>query len=130
MSIIIYTICDNACRGRHMSGRFENTLPIPVRRALRKLGAEIRDARRRRRIPTAVMAERALISRMTLNKIEKGDPGVSLGFYATVLFVLGMNERLADLADPRYDPVGLSLQDALLPKRIRSPRPDKPGDGS
>ena len=112
-----------------MRKKFENTLPIPVRRTLRKLGAEIRDARRRRRIPTTVMAERALISRMTLNKIEKGDPGVSLGFYATVLFVLGMNERLADLADPRHDPVGLSLQDALLPKRIRSPRSGKPGDG-
>lgn len=112
-----------------MRRKFENTLPIPVRRALRKLGAEIRDARRRRRIPTTVMAERALISRMTLNKIEKGEPGVSLGYYATVLFVLGMNERLADLADPRDDPVGLSLQDALLPKRIRSPRSVKPKDG-
>ena len=36
------------------------------------------------------MAERALISRMTLNKVKKGDPNVSLGIYATVLFVLGM----------------------------------------
>ena len=34
------------------------------------------------------MAERALISRMTLNKIEKGDPGVSLGFYASIEHVL------------------------------------------
>ena len=105
-------------------------LPIPVRRALRKLGGEIRDARRRRRIPTTVMAERAFISRMTLNKIEKGNPGVSLGSYATVLFVLGMNERLADLADPRYDAVGLHLQDRLLPKRIRLPRPRKPEEGT
>ena len=76
------------------------------------------------------MAERALISRMSLYKIERGDPGVSLGLYASVLFVLGMNERLADLADPRHDPVGLSLQDALLPRRIRSPRSDKPGGGA
>ncbi len=113
-----------------MPGRIENTLPIPVRRALRKLGEEIRDARRRRRISTAVMAERALISRMSLYKIERGDPGVSLGLYASVLFVLGMNERLADLADPRHDPVGLSLQDALLPRRIRSPRSGKPGGGA
>lgn len=101
-------------------------LPIPVLRTLRKLGEEIRDARRRRRISTAVMAERALISRMTLYKIERGEPGVSLGLYASVLFVLGMNERLADLADPRHDFVGLGLQDALLPKRIRSPRPGRP----
>ena len=52
-------------------------LPIPVTRALRKLGHDIRDARRRRRIPVAILAERASISRMTLNKVEKGDPGVS-----------------------------------------------------
>ena len=57
-------------------------------RALRKLGHDIRDARRRRRIPVMIFAERASISRMTLNKTEKGDPGVSLGTYATVLFAL------------------------------------------
>ena len=65
------------------------------------------------------MAERALISRMTLNKVEKGDPGVSLGIYATVLFVLGMTDRLAELADPRHDAVGLSLEAERLPQRIR-----------
>lgn len=104
-----------------MKQKSDPTLPIPVRRALRKLGADIRDARRRRRIPTTVMAERALMSRMTLNKIEKGDPSVGLGMYATVLFVLGMADRLSDLADPRHDAIGLSLEDELLPKRIRRP---------
>lgn len=93
--------------------------PIPVRRALRKLGHDIRDARRRRRIPVAIMAERASISRMTLNKVEKGEPGVSMGTYATVLFVLGMAERLADLADPKNDTVGLALEEERLPQRIR-----------
>ena len=109
-----------------MARKLEATLPIPVRRALRKLGADIRDARRRRRIPTTVMAERALISRMTLNKVEKGDPKVTLGIYATVLFVLGMTERLADLADPKHDSIGLSLEAERLPQRIRSPRTKKP----
>ena len=110
------------------SKKLAGTLPLPARRAMIKLGADIRDARRRRRIPTTVMAERALMSRMTLNKIEKGDPGVGLGMYATVLFVLGMTERLSDLADPRYDATGLSLADDLLPQRIRrraSPRKPK-----
>ena len=102
-----------------MPARSQAALPIPVRRALRKLGTDIRDARRRRRIPTAVMAERAFISRMTLNKVEKGDPGVSLGIYATVLFVLGMTDRLAELADLRHDAVGLSLEQESLPQRIR-----------
>lgn len=102
-----------------MPAKSKAALPIPVRRALRKLGTDIRDARRRRRIPTAVMAERAFISRMTLNKVEKGDSGVSLGIYATVLFVLGMTDRLAELADPRHDAVGLSLEEERLPQRIR-----------
>src|SRR5205807_9307951 len=75
------------------------TLPIPVNAALQKLGDDIRNARRRRRIPTAVMAERAFVTRTTLGKVEKGDPGVSIGTYATVLFILGMKERLSDLAD-------------------------------
>lgn len=94
------------------------TLPVPVRRALRKLGSDIRDARRRRRIPTAVMAERAMISRPTLVKVEKGDPSVSLGIYATVLFVLGMVDRLSSLADVSKDTVGLELEDERLPERI------------
>ena len=115
-----------------MAGKSQATLPIPVRRALRKVGTDIRDARRRRRIPTAVMAERALISRMTLNKVEKGNPGVSLGIYATVLFVLGMTDRLAELADARHDAVGLGLEEERLPQRIRI-RPvravERKGDG-
>src|SRR5712671_7667419 len=99
--------------------RPRSTIPIPVMRALRKLGHDIRDARRRRRIPVAILAERASISRMTLNKVEKGDPGVSAGSYATVLFALGMADRLADVADPRHDTVGLSLEAENLPQRIR-----------
>lgn len=100
---------------------FQN-LPIPVKRTLRKIGRDIRDARRRRRIPVALMAERADISRMTLNKVEKGDPGVSFGIYVTVLFVLGMTQRLEDVADPRHDDVGLMLEEERLPQRIRQPR--------
>ncbi|MGA3018428.1 MAG: hypothetical protein ABSF62_15010, partial [Bryobacteraceae bacterium] len=71
---------------RHLNS--STALPVPVARALSKLGHDIRDARRRRRIPVAILAERASISRMTLNKMEKGNPGVSLGRYATVLFSL------------------------------------------
>lgn len=103
-------------------------VPIPVARALRKLGHDIRDARRRRRIPVIVLAQRASISRMTLNKVEKGDPGVSLGNYAAVLFALGMADRLSDVADPRHDTVGLELEEEHLPERIRLSRRQKPGN--
>ena len=95
------------------------SLPIPATRALRKLGADLRDARRRRRIPTRVMAERASISRTTLSKAEKGEPGVSAGTLATLLFILGLEDRLASVADVRDDIVGRDLTDELLPQRIR-----------
>ena len=99
-----------------------SAMPIPVTRALRKLGSEIRDARRRRRIPVALMAERASISRTTLNRVEKGNPGVSMGIYATVIFVLGMVDRLAGLAEPTHDVLGRELEEEHLPKRIRLSR--------
>ncbi|MEO6094934.1 MAG: hypothetical protein ABIW76_04365 [Fibrobacteria bacterium] len=104
-------------------GRKVAVIPIPVNRALKKLGQDISDARRRRRIPLALMAERASINRMTVHKIERGEPGVSMGSYATVLFVLGLIGTLTDLADGKNDPVGLSLEEERLPKRIRTPRP-------
>lgn len=94
-------------------------LPLPVKRALAKLGEDIRNARLRRRIPTSIMAERAFITRMTLFKIERGDPGVSLGTYATVLFILGLVSRVENLADATADEVGLQLEEERLPKRIR-----------
>jgi DNA-binding XRE family transcriptional regulator len=97
-------------------------LPIPVTRALRKLGHDMRDARRRRRIPSEIAAQRASISRATLVKMEKGDPGVAVGSYATLLFVLGMTDRLAELADPKHDAVGLQLEEEHLPQRIHRSR--------
>ena len=110
------------------TSRTSIALPIPVRRALRTLGQDIRDARKRRRIPEAVAAERASISRTTLVKIEKGDPGVALGLYATILFVLGMIDRLADIAAAKHDTLGLQLEEEALPKRIRTPRRWRRGD--
>lgn len=107
------------------TSRASVALPIPVRHALRKLGHDVRDARRRRRIPVAIAAQRASISRTTLVKIEKGDPGVGIGIYATVLFVLGMVDRLADLADPKHDTVGLQLEEEHLPQRIHGARMQK-----
>lgn len=108
-------------------------LPLSVRRLLRQLGADIRDARKRRRLPTAVVAERAQISLPTLRRVERGDGSVGLGTYATVLWVLGLSERLAGLAAPATDVVGLGLDAERLPKRIRlrrtspplPPRPDR-----
>lgn len=103
-----------------------SSLPLPAARALRKLGIDLRDARRRRRIPTQVMAERAGISRTTLAKAEKGEPGVSMGTVATLLYILGLDERLSDVADLSHDEVGRDLSDELLPQRIRTKNRETP----
>jgi hypothetical protein len=58
---------------------------------------------------------------LSLRKVERGDAGVSLGIYATILLVLGLTPRVADLADARADDVGLQLEEERLPKRIRQP---------
>lgn len=96
-------------------------LPIPVISALRKLGQDINDARRRRRITAQLMAQRAGLSRSTIGKIEKGDPTTSMGSYGAVLFVLGMEKRLSDLVDSIHDLVGRRLEDENLPQRVRIP---------
>lgn len=70
----------------------------------------------------AVVAERALITRATLHKVERGDSAVSLGIYATVLFVLGLIDRLTDVAGASGDAVGVALEAERLPQRIRTRR--------
>lgn len=96
-------------------------LPVPAIKALHKLGQDINDARRRRRISISLMAQRAGVSRTTIGKIEKGDPTTSIGGYASVLFVLGMINHLSNLVDSVHDLVGRRLEDENLPQRIRVP---------
>lgn len=102
-----------------------SSLLAPIRSAIHKLGTDLRDARLRRRIPTIVMAQRASISRTTLNKAEKGDPNVSMGTYASLLFITGLLPRFADLADVKHDQLGLQLDEERLPKRIHLPKDRK-----
>lgn len=97
-------------------------LSLPVKRALTRLGTDIKHARIRRQITAEMMAERAFITRPTLAKVEKGDASVSMGIYATVLFVLGLTERLGELADVRHDELGLQLDEGRLPQRVRRKR--------
>jgi transcriptional regulator with XRE-family HTH domain len=92
--------------------------PAAVQRALRKLGHDIHDARRRRRLPMGVVAERAFTSRPTLQRIEAGDTNVSIGIYAAVLQALGLLDGLSRVADISNDSIGQALASSNLPKRI------------
>jgi transcriptional regulator with XRE-family HTH domain len=104
--------------------------PAAVKRALHKLGSDIHDARRRRRLPMAVVAERAFTSRSTLQRVEAGDTSVSIGIYAGVLQALGLLDGLSNIADLGNDTVGQALASAELPKHAHLKRKaGKSGDG-
>lgn len=109
-----------------MKSQATSTLPRAARQALIKLGGDIAVARKKRGISTVSMAERAFISRGTLYKVEKGDPSVSMGIYATVLSILGLVEGVGDVADRRADTLGLDIDEDRLPKKIQ-PRNRKRG---
>jgi transcriptional regulator with XRE-family HTH domain len=84
------------------------------------LGENIKLARLRRKYSTQQVAERANISRPTLVSIEKGNPNVSIGAYIKVLFVLGLERDILNLA--KDDELGRRLQDAKLVIKERAPK--------
>lgn len=98
------------------------SIPLQAAHALRKLGRDLSLARRKRGISTADMAAKLFVSRDTLWRLERGDPTVALGTVATALFVLQLQDRLAELAAPASDGLGLSLDAERLPKRINHKR--------
>lgn len=71
------------------------------------------------------MAQRMSVSRSTLHKMERGDPKVSMGTYATALFVLGLTDSIKEIADAGRDAIRRNIQDSTLPKRIRKRKRDE-----
>lgn len=101
-------------------------LPLPVERAIVKLGGDISLARRRRHISQASLAERMGASLTTVRRMEKGDGRVPIHFFARALHVFGEVQALENLLDTARDDIGLTLMDANLPKRVRT-RPGTSG---
>jgi transcriptional regulator with XRE-family HTH domain len=91
-----------------------------LERRLIAFGERLRLARRRRMFSVATVAERARVSRMTLFRIELGDPVVALGSYARVLAALQLDADIEKLA--LDDALGRRLQDLRIPERRRAPR--------
>lgn len=82
---------------------------------LEKLGENIKLARKRRKLTTIQVAERANISRSTLYLIESGNPSVAMGAYFNVLRVFGLQDDFLKLAAD--DTLGRKLQDIELLKK-------------
>ena len=103
--------------------------PPSIQRALREFGRDVRIARKKRRMPVADFAERMGVSTGTLVRLEKGEPGVSVGAVAMALLALGELHRLGEMLDVSRDDTGLMLDIDGLPQRIRRPKPLILGDG-
>ena len=98
-------------------------IPIRLQKILTQMGEDIKLARLRRKLTVGQVAERAGIARSTLWQIEQGMPSVSMGYYAMVMFVLGLENNFETLA--ANDEVGRKLQDAQLLIRKRAPKRQK-----
>jgi transcriptional regulator with XRE-family HTH domain len=98
----------------------ETPIPLPVERAIQKLGNDLSLARRRRHISQASLAERMGASLSTVRRMEKGDMRVPIQFFARALHVFGEIQSLENLLDTAKDDIGLTLMDERLPKRVRS----------
>lgn len=105
-------------------GRTTSSPTPALQELLKSLGENIHLARLRRKISTVMLAERAGMVRNTLRAIERGDSGVTIGAYASVLFCLGLEQDL--LLIGKEDPLGRKLQDAgLTHTRKRVSRQDE-----
>ena len=93
-----------------------------ARRALQSLGANLKVARLKRRIPVKGFAVRIGVSARTVARLEKGDDGVSIGTLAMACMVLGELDRVSDFLDAGSDDIGLLMERENLPKRIGSKR--------
>ncbi len=81
---------------------------------LEQMGENIKLARKRRKLTTIQVSERADIARSTLYLIETGNPRVAMGAYFNVLRVLGLQNDVLKLAAD--DELGRKLQDLALLK--------------
>jgi transcriptional regulator with XRE-family HTH domain len=84
-------------------------LPPQTLRALEALGSHLAVARIRRKESLATRAKRIGVSIPTLTRLESGDPTVSMGIYATALWLIGRDGELARIASPEHDKGALEM---------------------
>lgn len=98
-----------------------NSMPPEVTASLAALGEQLALARLRRKESQKQWAGRLGVSVPTLIRLEKGDPTVSMGVYATALWLLGLSGGLAELAEPGKDIRALET-DVRQASRLRATR--------
>jgi transcriptional regulator with XRE-family HTH domain len=73
---------------------------------LANLGQRILLQRKKLKVAAESVALAAAISRITLHRIEKGEPGVSMGAYMSVIIALGLNLSIQEGAPKLNDVEG------------------------
>lgn len=93
------------------------SLPGPVLASLEVLGSHLQLGRKRRGESLRSWALRMDVSVPTLLAMEKGDPRVGMGVYATALWLLGRDDALRDLAAPENDVQALAQEVLAIEKK-------------
>jgi len=112
MLIIInkkYIFADNI---QHFKMSKKQILFPKYQKLMEQVGENIKLARKRRKLTTIQVSERAGINRSTLYQIEKGNGSVSMAAYFNTLRVLGLQDDFLKLAAD--DTFGRKLQDLSL----------------
>ncbi|MDJ0376445.1 helix-turn-helix transcriptional regulator [Cryobacterium sp. PH31-L1] len=99
--------------------------PIPVRRAIRELGADAQTWRKLLGLTMEQVADRAGVSRGTLAKLESGNGGVSLETTLRIFRALGIMDTIVSSADPYRSDLGRLRSEEILPQRVRQSTPKR-----
>lgn len=112
--------------------KIDNTLPLPVRQAIKELGTLIAVARKERRFTQAELARRVNVGRMTIVRMEKGAPEVAMGNYITAAWILGLPVfTWNDFKGMQTDSSVAAYLEKIgryLPERVRQPKNDMKND--
>ncbi len=103
--------------------RMGNTMPAkspPVGEVLaatlQAMGGRIRAHRQGQKVSATLAAEAAGLSRVTLHRIERGEPSVTMGAYLSAIAAVGLELDLSDPRAPKAPPAALATG---LPARLR-----------
>ncbi len=92
--------------------------PAIVAEQLTALGARIRAQRKALRVSATALAEAAGMSRVSVHRIEQGEPSVTMGAYLNVLASLGMTFSVAVVGDEAAKSTA-DEKAGWLPARVR-----------
>lgn len=102
------------------ASKSSESLPEDVHVVLACLGENLKIVRERRGESLRAWAARMDVSVPTLQRMEKGDPSVGMGIYATAIWLSGQLDMLGEVATPASDQQALEME-ILRARKRRAP---------